>query len=215
MARLAGESGGSGCPGWVRGSLPTVGTWGRTWGGCVELARAPALARGSKQATRDMWAQLRGGELGAVGPCLRGGEGMCVPTVSSDHGSAPAPSWQDQLAAPSCLQRPECLGARVLPSGSWGRATALPDPCRAAEVLQGSSPSLPGHLSGCRDCGGPTMRWLGCPAGRVVMGNVRAPWICKHCPGLGMSRDCWRVKPQAGGCPPSRASAGSCETAHL
>ncbi|KFP17229.1 Tensin, partial [Egretta garzetta] len=177
------------------------GDMGPDMGWLCEAGTSTCLARGSKQATRDMWAQLRGGELGAVGPSLRGGEGMCVPTVSSDHGSAPAPSWQGQLVAPSCLQRPECLGARVLPSGSWGRATALPDPCRAVEVLQGSSPSPPGHLGGCRGCGGPTMHWLGClPAGRVVMGNVRAPWICKHCHGS--------LLPAGLGCPAVLSDSG-------
>lgn len=79
-------------------------------------------------------------------------------------------SWQDWLATPSCLQRPECLGARVFPSDPWGRATALPVPCRAVEVPQGSSLSPSEGLSGAVEippCAGRAVL----PAGRVVMGN--------------------------------------------
>lgn len=60
-------------PGVGQGSVLAVGTWGQTRGGCAELAQAPALARGSKQATRDTRAQLCGGQLGSVGPALGGG----------------------------------------------------------------------------------------------------------------------------------------------
>lgn len=88
---------------------------------------------------------------------------MCVPAASSDHGCAPALSWQDWLAAPSCLQRPKCLSACVFASGPWGRAAALPAPHRAAEVPQGFSLSPPGGLGGCQGCGSPSMRQLGCP----------------------------------------------------
>lgn len=41
---------------------------------------------------------------------------------------------------------------------------------------------------------------------------IRALWICKCCPSLGMSQDCRRAKPQAGDCSLTCASAGSCET---
>ena len=111
---------------------------------------------------------------------------MC-PTVSPDHGSAPALSWQDWLAVPSCLQRPECLSACVFPSGPWERAAARPAPRRAAAVPQGSSLSCPGGLGGCWGCGGtpgllsgvsvgvraaevpPCADWAVLPAGRVAM----------------------------------------------
>lgn len=61
-----------------RRSLPWMGLWGWTCDGCAELARAPALARSSKQATRDTQAQLCSRELW-VWP-EEGG--MCGPTVS-------------------------------------------------------------------------------------------------------------------------------------
>lgn len=88
-AGLTGEGRGSGCLGWVRGSLRTVGIWGQSWGGCAELAETPALAQGSKQATHDVWAQLCGGELDSRGS---GPEGRgCVSPLRAQTMAVPLP----------------------------------------------------------------------------------------------------------------------------
>lgn len=104
-----------------------VVTWNRTWGGCVELARVLALAQGSKQATRDVQAQL-------WAMCRLGG---CESSL--------------KLAVPSCLLRPECLSACV-PLCTLGQSLCTPAPHRAAGVPQDSSLYFHGGLGGYWGC---------------------------------------------------------------
>lgn len=104
---------------WVPGAGESVSamvvTWNQTWGGSVELAWALALAQCSKQATRDVQAQLCGRSWGAVGP---------------------ASSWQDCLVAPSCLQRPECPIACV-PLWTLGQSFCTPSPSQGCRGTPG------------------------------------------------------------------------------
>lgn len=129
------------------------------------------------------------------------GEGTPVPTKNSVRCSAPARSWQPptvcrHLSDSVRMWSPLALGAE-------------PQHSQPLERLQGNPRAplcpLPDVSVGVRAVDvPPCTSWAVFLARRVVMGNQGTFAI-----GLGMSWNCWEVKPEAGGCPVTRASAGS------